>query len=116
MRLYWSVKSIPELADLSDVDRERLWRRGYVHSLRSRRTKIALTVGIALALAGLASGLAWATGLGALAGAILLFQVTVAEARPFWHEERNRLQGSASDPSRPLEEPGEPAEEKPGPG
>lgn len=91
MRLYWSIRSIPELADLPERDRERLWRRGYRASLGSRRTKIAAVVGLGLAAAGLAAGRPWTTGLGALAGAGILFQVSVAEARPFWRAERNAL-------------------------
>jgi len=29
MKIYWTIKSIPELADLSPSDRKALWRRNY---------------------------------------------------------------------------------------
>lgn len=88
MALYWRVRSIPELRDLPERERERLWRRGYLYSLRRRRTKIALVAAVGLALAGYLAGGTWTTGVGALAGATLLFQVAVAEARPFWRRAR----------------------------
>lgn len=88
MALYWRVRSIPELRDLPERERERLWRRGYLYSLGRRRTKIALVAAIGLALTGYLAGRTWTTGVGALAGAALLFQVAVAEARPFWRRVR----------------------------
>ncbi len=98
MRLFWSVRSIPELADLPERQREKLWRRGYRASLARRPTQIALVFAIGLAAAGYVSALPWATATGAVAGALLLFQVAVAQARPFWREERERLDRAGSRP------------------
>jgi hypothetical protein len=106
VRIYWSVGSIPELADLPERQRERLWRKGYRASLGTRATKTATLAAVTIAALGYLVGHPAATAGGALAGGILLFQVASHQARPFLREERAKW--AATDPAAGEGSSGEP--------
>ena len=49
MKLYWSLKSVPELADLSSTDRRRVWRAAWRESGGMSFAEMA-ALGLAVAL------------------------------------------------------------------
>jgi len=49
MRVYWSLKSVPELADLSPADRRRVWRAAWHESGGMSQVEIML-LGLAVGL------------------------------------------------------------------
>jgi hypothetical protein len=93
--IYWSARSIPELADLQRQAQRSLWRRVYPVASKERRVRLAL---LAVALfAGLGAFLGEQFGArvigvvvaGALGG-FVYGQVLVAAARPYFRTERSR--------------------------
>ncbi len=51
MKIYWTLKSIPELAEMSKKDRKKVWRRCYWKVFRHWQTWFALaTCGVCTAL------------------------------------------------------------------
>ena len=54
MKIYWSLKSIPELKNVSFGERIRRWQRAYSYSLRHMITWLAILLyGLCIALGGL---------------------------------------------------------------
>ena len=91
MQIYWTAKSLPELADLPASERGRLWRAAHWKAFRHWQVWLAL-VGLAV-LAGLGSGLGELAGhstiglvIGAGIGAFLYTQVLMHFARPHIRE------------------------------
>jgi hypothetical protein len=48
MKIYWSPKSIPELADLPGKERRAIWRAGFGYSIRHLRTWVGFSIFVAL--------------------------------------------------------------------
>lgn len=94
MKLYWSLKSIPELADLSKEKRDEVWKTCYITNwkvrfLPSLIMPVFMFAGILFALsyfhgfiligaiiAGAVSGIGWAIG----------WEITVNMMRPYVRE------------------------------
>ena len=91
MQIYWSLKSIPELAEIPERERGRLWRAAHLRIFRHWQVWVALG-GCAFAAA-LGSSLGELTGysiigfaIGAGIGAFLYAQVAMHFARPHIRE------------------------------
>lgn len=91
MQIYWSLKSIPELAELPASERGRIWRTAHWKIFRHWQVWLALG-GCAIA-AGLGSSLGELTDyriigftIGAGIGAFLYAQVAMHFARPHIRE------------------------------
>lgn len=100
MKLYWTLKSIPELAPLSPPDRDRVWSACFLKSLRYWQTWIGM-----LLIPIWGSGPAWALrtllvwngmnasvaylvtipifGVGFLLGIVVARHIIVAQIRPY---------------------------------
>jgi hypothetical protein len=91
MKLYWSNKDIPELANLSPKQRGKAWRACYLkYAFRYWQTWLALVlifvfVAIGNKLAGVVG-----SALGAGIGGFLLFQLVASVVRPHLREFVNR--------------------------
>jgi hypothetical protein len=72
MRLYWSIKHIPELAGLPADEQGRLWRQGYFEAFRDWQMWASLAVVGAGAAVGslLGASVGWQIVGGAVGGAI----------------------------------------------
>lgn len=93
MRIYWTLKSIPELSHLSSRERRKRWRSVYRSAFRHLETWSGLAlVGI---LGGVGSHFFGPVGAAALAGAGGLFygQIVIYVARKYY---RQRLLGKIS--------------------
>lgn len=98
MTIFWTLKSIPELADLSTRDRRARWRRAYRLTWRHWQTWVALIAWVILA--GLASRLGTIVGhpfvgvmIGSGIGGFAFGQVPVYVARSHY---KNVLLGQDS--------------------
>jgi hypothetical protein len=99
MKIYWTAKSVPELADLSPSDRGRVHRACYGQALKSRRCKVALLIsGLCAGLGGIVgNSLHWLFGfppsiwhmavggvIGGGIGGFVYGQVVTDYLRPFY--------------------------------
>ena len=91
MQIYWTLKHLPEFADLSSSERGRIWRAVHWKVFRHWQAWLAL-ISLAL-LAGLGSSLGQLAGqstiglaIGAGIGAFLYMQVIMHFARPHIRE------------------------------
>jgi hypothetical protein len=99
LKIYWSLKSIPELAELPAKERKELWRRCLPKGRRNWRTWVAggcfaaFIGGVSTVLARIISGsLAVAILLASLIGGIgslISFQFQVRTVRPYIRKELN---------------------------
>jgi uncharacterized BrkB/YihY/UPF0761 family membrane protein len=87
MRVYWTLKSVPELADLSAKDRRTIWREAYREGPRYSFGDIAL---IALGAAVGATLGPLGAGLGVGIVSELLFSRIAERLRPRMMEIRQR--------------------------
>jgi len=72
MRVYWTIKQIPELAGVSADERRRLWRQGYFEAFRDWQMWASLAVtGVGAAVGSLLGGLVGWQIVGAAIGAAL---------------------------------------------
>jgi Na+/H+-dicarboxylate symporter len=93
MKLYWSLKSFPELADLPKQKREEVWTNTYKKHWFKIKILPAITFGLC-AVAGVAYGNTHYGYFGKYCGAIIgsgigwciAWQITVAIIRPYIRE------------------------------
>ncbi|GAB4368733.1 MAG: hypothetical protein Kow0062_02110 [Acidobacteriota bacterium] len=83
MRIYWSLRSIPELRSLDAEQRRRVWRRARANVPPDWRLVLGwllfgVTTGGGFALGALPGALA-----GALLGAFLLLQIVTRQTLPY---------------------------------
>ena len=102
MKMYWSLRSVPELADLPPAERRRLWRECWGKVLRHWQVWLLfllfysglLGVLVVAAWLALVVGLGWPLALilvsGVWGGAFgfLLDQVSIPLARPYLRQAR----------------------------
>lgn len=83
MRIYWTLRSIPELAALPPKDRKRLWRQCFKEAMHETPTKLALVaVGLCAGLGTMLFG-PIGSGIGSGIRGFLFSQVVSAQARPY---------------------------------
>ena len=90
MRIYWTLKSIPELQSVPKAERGRIWRRGYVKSFRHWQTWVGLLLAALCAGVGIAVGGIWGGGIGGGFGGFLFSQIVIPVTRPYLEEELNK--------------------------
>nr|WP_310616407.1 hypothetical protein [Pantoea cypripedii] len=90
MRIYWTLKSIPELAKISSQQRGKRWRNAYRSTFRHWETSAGLVL-LGL-LAGTGSHFFGAAGAAVIAGlgGFLYSQIVIYVARKYY---RHRLSG-----------------------
>lgn len=81
LKIYWSLKSVPGLSQMSKKDRKVIWRRCYLKSFRNWQTWVAVGACIACAGIGNILGQIWgaetiSTAIGAGIGGLILGLVT----------------------------------------
>jgi len=86
MPIYWSLKSIPELATVPRAERDRAWRRAYGKTFRHWETWVALLAcGACAALGGYVGGQLGSVIIGAAVGGgiggFLFRQIAIGVAR-----------------------------------
>jgi hypothetical protein len=87
MRVYWTLKSVPELAELSAKDRRAIWREAYREGSRYTFGEIAL-IGLGAAIGGILGPLGAGLGVGIAFG--LIFSRIAERLRPRMMEIRQR--------------------------
>jgi hypothetical protein len=101
MKMYWTLKSIPELSGASWRERGRRWRRASSKSLRHFTTQIALLLpafggGFGAYYSQKFDWGVWGGTLGGALGGFLFAQVSIAVARKHY---RHILLGKEVEPS-----------------
>ncbi|WP_313715285.1 hypothetical protein [Atlantibacter hermannii] len=98
MRIYWTLKSIPELSNLQVQERRKRWKRVYKSCFRHWETWAGLTLGGLLA--GLGSYFYTFPGsfIGGFIGGSIYFQIVVYVALKYY---RNLLRGDYFDLESP---------------
>jgi hypothetical protein len=88
MQIYWPLKSIPELSELSPAERRRMWRAAYWKTYRHWQTWVSLAgIGFFTAVGGhlgsLIDSQIVGVAIGAGFGGFIFAQVTTEFARPY---------------------------------
>lgn len=91
MRIYWSLKSIPELAEVPKKDRKKIWRRCFLKALRNWQTLVAgAALGLCAALGNILGEILGypciGGAIGGAAGGLICSQVAIKRARPYIRE------------------------------
>jgi hypothetical protein len=99
MRFYWSLRSIPELAQLPANERGRAWREASREAMRTTSVKAALIlVGVLAGLGTMLFGIVGAA-IGGGIGGLIFGQLATDRARPhlkaFAERQRRGQQGSS---------------------
>lgn len=97
MKIYWSLKAIPELASLSPQERNLIWKQAYSRTFRHWQTWLALLGGGLLAGIGSIVGSYPGAVLGGAIGGAIFGQVAIHQALPYIREMVATKQAQASD-------------------
>lgn len=91
MKIYWSTKSVPELADLPKKDRMKIWRQCYLNVFQNWQTWLAIVVCGACGALGRILGEIWGIPkigfvIACILGIFILQQVTIRMTIPHIRE------------------------------
>lgn len=107
MTIYWTMRSVPELAGLSRRERGRTWRRHVLSGLKHWRARVGLLGMWGLMAVGIFAGSALfdpptSIVFGAVCGGtggFMFQQLLISAVRPYLRGERPTPQSSAAEPS-----------------
>ncbi len=91
MKLYWTLKSIPELQELDKSDRKEAWRFAYKKCFRHWQTYLGLAIcGLCAGLgSSISDGSIWGSALGGGLGGFIYGQITTSVSRKYLYQWKN---------------------------